>query len=263
MYDVHSHIIYGIDDGSPDFETSCGLLRMAAACGTRCIVATPHVVEMYDHPSWERICEGVEELRSFVRGEGLNLEVLPGAEVMAGLDILAAYDEKPHAFCLNDTDYALVELPGFEVPRYTENLFYEMQLRGLRPVLAHPERYFSLFRTPERLLEWCHKGVLLQCNSGSLTGRFGPEAERNVRLLLHNRLVSFMGSDAHRLRGRNTDMREAQQKLVEFVGQSYAEEICVHKPKAMLAGESLRLRLPEKMEPLPEERKSFWQRLFG
>lgn len=220
MYDIHSHIIYGIDDGSPDKESSRFLIEQAAATGTTHIVATPHVITMCDHPSWETILAGVEELRGMAKEQGLSLDILPGAEVMLSLDILQAYDEAPHAFCLNNTNYALVELPMFEVPKYTEDLFYEMQLRGLTPVLAHPERYNSLFEQPERLLEWCHKGVLLQCNGGSLLGKFGQHAERNLRLLLHNKLISFMGSDAHRMNVRNTDLSLERQKLVELVGQS-------------------------------------------
>lgn len=263
MYDIHSHVIYGIDDGAPDRDTSCALLRMAVDSGTSQIVATPHVIEMYDHPSWQRILEGVEELRSLSRAENLDLEIMPGAEVMLSLDILAAYDEAPHAFCLNNTNYALIELPRFEVPKYTEDLIYEMQLRGLIPVLAHPECYGSLFQTPERLLEWCQKGVLLQCNGGSLLGMFGPDVERNLRFMLHNRLISFIGSDAHRIKGRNTNLAEARRKLVGIVGQDYADAICIHNPRMMLAGEKLDVSVPMKLEKTPGENRSLWQRLFG
>lgn len=263
MYDIHSHIIYGIDDGSPDQESSRFLLKLAAETGTTDIVATPHVIEMYDHPSWDRINEGVEELQAMAKAEGLSLNIMPGSEVMLSLDILQAYDEAPHAFCLNNTNYALVELPMFEVPKYTEDLFYEMQLRGLTPVLAHPERYNSLFQTPERLLEWCHKGVLLQCNGGSILGKFGHNAERNLRLLLHNKLISFIGSDAHRTQTRNTDLAQKRKKLAELVGQSYADAICIHNPKAMLAGEGVKVDLPHKLAVLPQPKKSFWSRIFG
>lgn len=263
MYDIHSHIICGVDDGSPDMESSRSLLQMAVAGGTEHIVATPHVIEMYDHPSWERINEGVEELRSLARADGLDLEIMAGAEVMLGLDILAAYDEAPQAFCLNSTNYALVELPRFEVPHYTENLFYEMQLRGLVPVLAHPECYIGLFRHPNRILEWCHKGVLLQANGSSLTGLFGPEVQQNLRFLLHNRLVSFIGSDAHRVKGRNTDLAPVWQQLVATVGQTYAEALCIHNPRTILTGGTFSVSVPDRLEQLPGEHRSFWQRIFG
>lgn len=262
MYDIHSHIIYGVDDGSPDKESSRALLAMAAATGTSHIVATPHVIEMYDHPTWAFIQEGVEELRAMAKADNLELEIMPGAEVMLSLDILQAYDEAPHAFCLNNTNYALVELPMFEVPKYTEDLFYEMQLRGLIPVLAHPERYAALMQTPERLLEWCHKGVLLQCNGGSLLGKFGQNAERNLRFLLHNKLISFMGSDAHRITRRNTDLQAERQKLIELVGKAYADAICIENPRTILAGEVLKISILKRLSSLPQDKKSFWKKMF-
>lgn len=266
MYDIHSHIIYGIDDGSPDETTSRGLLDMAVASGTSHIVATPHVIEVFEHPSWERIQTGVEELRGFATEANLDLTIYPGSEVMLSLDILKVYDEAPHAYCLNGTRYALIELPMLEVPKYTEDCLYEMQLRGLTPVLAHPERYPQLFESTanmNRLLEWCHKGVLLQCNGGSILGKFGHRAKDNLELLLHNKLVSFIGSDAHRIKHRNTDLAEERTNLTEICGQAYADAICIHNPKAMLADEQINIRLPKKLEQKPQPKKSFWSKLFG
>jgi len=264
MYDIHAHIIYGVDDGSPDKASTEVLLEMAAQTGTRHLVATPHVIEPKDHPSWESILSSVQELQQLAHTKGLDLVLYPGAEVMLSLDILAAYDEAPQAFCLNGTKYALVELPMFQVPRYTEDLFYEMQLRGLVPVLAHPERYLELFANKanqERLLDWCHKGVLLQCNAGSLLGKFGPEAQSNLELLLHNKMISFLGSDAHRVKRRNTDLAAERQHLAELCGQSYAQAICTMNPQALLANEEILVSPPQRIE---EKRKpSLWQRIFG
>lgn len=266
MYDIHSHIIYGIDDGAPDDETSRELLAMAATSGTSHIIATPHVIEAYEHPSWERIQEAVNELRGFAAEQHLQLNIYPGSEVMLNLDVLKVYDEAPHAFCLNGTRYALIELPMLEVPKYTEDCLYELQLRGLTPVLAHPERYPQLFEIPgnqERLLDWCHKGVLLQINGGSLLSKFGRHAQYNAELLLHNKLVCFIGSDAHRVKLRNTDLAQEYTRLVELCGQSYADAIAVYNPKALLADEEINLTLPKKIQQKPQPKKSFWSNLFG
>ena len=266
MYDIHSHIIYGVDDGSPDEASTRTLLDMAKKCGTNTIVATPHVIEANNHPSWELIQERVAQLRGFAEEQKLELEILPGAEVMLSHDILSIYDEAPHAYCLNGSRYALVEMPMLEVPHFTEDIFYEMQLRGLTPVLAHPERYPDLFASStnrQRLIEWCTKGVLLQCNGGSLLGKFGHRAQHNVELLLYNKMISFMGSDAHRVKARNTDLAAERSRLVELCGKEYAEEICIYNPKAILANEVFYADVPKKLEHLPEKKKSFWQKLFG
>ena len=93
MYDLHSHIIYGVDDGSPDAETSRELLKMAAGCGTRHIVATPHVIELNNCPSWQRIQDGVAELRAMAAGESLDLAIYPGAEIEMNWDILELFQD--------------------------------------------------------------------------------------------------------------------------------------------------------------------------
>lgn len=266
MYDIHSHIIYGIDDGAPDLETSKDLLQMAAATGTTDIVATPHVIEAFKHPSWELIQTKVAELRTICQENNLKLNIFPGAEVMLSLDILKVYEEAPHAFCINNTRYTLIELPMFEVPQYTEDCLFKLQLLGLTPVLAHPERYAQLFEIQgnlDRLLEWCHKGVLLQINGGSLLGKFGRHAQHNAELLLHNKLVGFIGSDAHRIKLRNTDLAQEYTRLVELCGQSYADAISVYNPKALLADEEINLTLPKKIQQKPQPKKSFWSKLFG
>lgn len=268
MYDIHSHIIYGIDDGSPNEESSRELLSMAVATGTRHIIATPHVIEQHDHPAWEEILSRTQELQGFAKEQKLELDIYPGAETMLSLDTLAIYDEAPQAFCLNSTKYALVELPMYQVPRYTEDVFYEMQLRGLVPVLAHPERYNELFVTKqnkERLLDWCHSGVLLQANGGSIVGKFGAEAQKNLELLLHNRLISFIGSDAHRVKRRNTNLTDERQRLYDLCDEAYANTIIKHNPKALLANEAITIAVPKKLEELPKP--SFWgsvaKRIFG
>lgn len=266
MYDIHSHIIYGIDDGAQDKETSRQLLAMAASTGTKHIVATPHVIEAYQHPIWSSILEKTQELQSMAKEQEIDLTIYPGSEVMLSLDILSVYDEAPHAFCLNNSRYALIELPMLEVPKYTEDCLFQLQLKGLTPVLAHPERYVQLFEQPgnlERLLEWCQKGVLLQANAGSLLGKFGQRAQKNLELLLHNKLISFIGSDAHRIDRRNTDIASERLRLVELCGQSYADAICLHNPKAILENEVLQVNVPKKLEQKPKPKKSFWSKIFG
>lgn len=265
MYDIHSHIIYGIDDGAPDKETAESLLVMAANTGTSDIIATPHVIEAYKHPSWETILEGVAELKALSTQKGIQLQIYPGAEIMLSLDILSIYDEAPHAFCLNNTHYTLVELPMLEVPHYTEDLFYQLQLKGLTPILAHPERYGDLFARSnglERLLDWCNKGILLQINAGSILGKFGTGAQENAELLLKNKLVSFIGSDAHRVKYRNTDLSKEKERLEALCDKDYVEKICIQNPRAMLAGEIINIDIPSKIQT-NKKKASFWTRIFG
>lgn len=261
MFDLHSHIIYGVDDGSKSIETSTQLLQQAVDCGTTHIFATPHVIELNDHPSWTLIQEKVAELKTLVPA-GKELNIYPGSEVEMSWDILDAYDEAPGAYCLNGGRYALVELPMFEVPARADDFWFELQLKGITPVLAHPERYPNLWKQPERLLTWMKKGLLLQINGGSLTGRFGEPSQKNAEILLANHLVSFIGSDAHSPNRRNTDLTHAKQVLAKLATPEEYKAITELNPQALLAGKEIGVNVPKKLHN-PHEKKSFWSKIFG
>lgn len=265
MFDIHSHIIHGVDDGAPDLETSTALIRMAAATGTRHIINTSHVIELNNHPSWERIKSGVAELQAIADSEQLDLKIYPGSEVEMNWDILEALKESDHSFCLAGTRYQLVELPAMMIPDYAEDFWYELQLAGRIPVLAHPERNEVLMHQPERLLKWMRSGLLTQCNGGSLLGKFGERAQRHAELLLKNGLIYFIGSDAHRVKVRNTDLTDARLRLEELVGREKAEAICTLNPQKLLADEIIEPQVPDKLvwEERRKKKQGFWSRLFG
>lgn len=260
MFDIHSHIIYGVDDGSQNEAGSLQLLEQARDCGTRHIFATPHVLELNNRPSWSLIRERAQQLKALVPTNA-SLNIYPGAEVEMSWDILAAYEEEPGAYCLNGSRYALVELPMFEIPSRAEDFWFELQLKGVTPVLAHPERYPALWRNPERLLSWLKKGMLLQINGGSLNGRFGELAQQNAELLLANHLVSFIGSDAHNQR-RNTDLTQARQRLAELTNPEEYKAITELNGNLLLKNEEIGINVPSKLYK-PKEKKSFWSRIFG
>ena len=263
MYDLHSHIICGVDDGSPDPETSRELLKMAAGCGTRHIVATPHVIELNNCPSWERINEGVAQLKTMVAEEKLDLAIYPGAEIEMNWDILELFKEGSRDYCLAGSHYLLVELPAMSIPDYTEDFWYELQLKGICPVLAHPERHQRLMEQPERLLKWMRSGVLTQMNGGSIIGRFGEHVKQKAEMLLKNDVICFIGSDAHRVKIRNTDLTHARESLVELVGPEKAKLLLEINPQRLLADEEFSLKLPGTIRKIEKKKQSFWSKLFG
>ena len=95
------------------------------------------------------------------------------------------------AYCLNGGRYMLVELPTSELPAYADEFWYELELKGITPVLAHPERYRQLHENKDLLLLWRRRGMLMQCNSGSFTGMFGKSVCENAKALLANGLVDL------------------------------------------------------------------------
>lgn len=268
MIDLHSHIIFGVDDGSLDEEMSLAMLKKAAASGTQAIFATSHVLQAGEHPSWEKLLAGVRKLRFLVQEQNLALSIYSGSEVFMDWDLL---DElaADGSYCLNgenwlkqEKHYLLVELPMHFLPEYADDFWYELRLKGVTPILAHPERYPELMARTDKLLAWRKEGLLLQCNVGSFAGFFGEHTEQAAKLLLKNKLVDFLGSDAHRAEGRDTDMRAGARVVAELAGEAELKRIAEMNPRCVISGEKIEFCVPEKFVR-EEKKKSFWSRVFG
>ena len=197
----------------------------------------------------------------------IDLEVYSGTEVFMDWELL---DELAvnGSYCLNGerfgkqaVTYILVELPMHFMPQYADDFWYELRLKGVVPILAHPERYPELMANTEKLLAWRKEGLLLQCNAGSFAGKFGEAAERAAKLLLKNHLVDFIGSDAHRDVGRDTDMRAGAQVIRGLVDEAEFKRISEENPMRVIRGEAIEVVKPEKIER--EKKKGFWGRIFG
>ena len=268
MIDLHSHIIYGVDDGSASEAMSLAMLKKAVASGTQVIFATSHVLQAGEHPSWEALQAGVKKLRLLTQKNDIALTIYSGSEVFMDWDLL---DELAvnGSYCLNGENYArqantyiLVELPMHFIPEYADDFWYELRLKGVTPILAHPERYQELMAKTDKLLAWRKEGLLLQCNVGSFAGFFGEHAEQAAKLLLKNKLVDFLGSDAHRDEGRDTDMRAGARVVAELAGEAELERIAEVNPQRVICGEKVEFCVPEKIVR-EEKKKSFWSKLFG
>lgn len=268
MIDIHSHIIFGVDDGSADEAMSLAMLKKATISGTQAIFATSHVLQAGEHPSWANLLEGTAKLRALAKEQALKLDIYSGSEVFMDWDLL---DELAvnGSYCLNGEQfgkqantYILVELPMHFIPEYADDFWYELRLKGVIPILAHPERYPELMAKTDKLLAWRKEGLLLQCNAGSFAGFFGEHAERAAKLLLKNKLVDFIGSDAHRAEGRDTDMRAGTQVMRELAGEEELKRITEENPQRLISGEKIDCFIPERIVK-EERKKTFWSKLFG
>ncbi len=266
--DIHSHIIPGVDDGSPDMETSIALLQMAAENGTTDIIATPHVIDVSTTLTWDAIRRHVEALQKEADARQIPIRIYPGAETELNWDLLELMQKDHSAFCLAGSRYCLMELPSLMLPPNLDDMIYELQLMDIVPVLAHPERQRQLMHEPEKLLKLLQQGCVAQSNGGSLTGVFGPKAHEKVHLLLSHQMIAFMGSDAHNLRHRNTNLKPAREKLVKHWGEAVATELLETKPRHILENKELPPelyfdRLPETLgQPKAKQVKSFLTKLF-
>lgn len=238
MFDLHSHILPGFDDGAKDDTTALSMLEMADANGTRGIVATPHVIEGDWLPSWNSIVTDCRRLAAYAEARGIRIAIYPGAEVAVNYDLLSLLD-KPGPYCINGSRYILLELPSTTIPAYADEFFFSLQTRGFLPILAHPERNQELRRQPERMVEWIRKGLLVQINAGSLTGQIGTEVMRFAERLMTRRMVHCLGSDAHSIRTRRPVLTAARNKIVVLAGANTAKEITTVNPEGILVGKEI------------------------
>lgn len=261
MTDTHSHIIWGVDDGSEDFETSLKMLKQAEESGTTHIFATPHVLEISTMPSWKTILDKTTILQAKAKEIGLAIKIFPAAEIYMNWDLLP-FIGKDSAYCINGGNYVLIELPQTHIPQYADSFLFELQVKGLTPLLAHAERYPALSDKPELLLQWRQKGVLLQLSIGSLLGIFGQHAQEMAKCYLKNNIVDVVGSDAHGTFHRTTDIKNALEAMKNITKQEQYTKITETNPAKILAGEEIELYCPEKIAR-EKPKKSFWKKIFG
>ena len=213
MIDLHTHLIWGIDDGSLSKEMTINMLRQAYQGGTKHLVLTPHYFPGYFQAPKNIVKEKCEEIKALAKEENIKLEIYCGQEVYYSDKIFEQYEDELIG-TINDSDYMLIEfnMKEFSKEEVLDNI-YELQLHGIKPIIAHPERYRVFLKKPELINDFIEEGYLFQLNSGSLTGYFGKEVKRLAEKFVQNKIYSFIGSDAHRDETRNPNMFETLELL--------------------------------------------------
>ena len=187
VIDLHCHLLAGIDDGPGTLDGSMAIARAAVAAGTRTIVATPHVSWRYENTS-QVIADHVEQVTERLAAEGLELEVLAGAEIaLTRIEGLEAHEIERLA--LAGGSWLLVEPPFTPAATGVDSSLLALQSEGRRILLAHPERCPAFHRDPDMLARIVRGGVLTSITAGSLVGRFGEQARRFAVGLLREGLA--------------------------------------------------------------------------
>ena len=240
LIDVHCHLLPGLDDGAKDLDTSLILARQLSQAGFQKVIATPHVLEGRGFLLPEIIREATVRLNLELEREGIPLEVLPGAENYIFPELPRYFKEEKILTLADSHKYLLLELPRQGLPIYVEHVIFELQVQGIVPVLAHPERYSYLAEAKELLVEWKNKGVLLQVNLRSLEGIFGPGPLMLAKWLLENDLVQVVGTDAHRVFLDEDGYKKVLQSFSQKVCPQHFERYLEIYPQAILEGEGLK-----------------------
>jgi len=239
MIDIHSHILPGLDDGAAGMEESLALARLAQADGIHTMVATPHVITGLYPNSRETILAAVTQLQTVLQDNGIAISILPGAEYRLEPD-LPRRGAKGELMTINDGGrYLLVEMPMDLVPGYAGQVFYELQLQGLTPIIAHPERNPGFARNPALLRELVLHGALVQITAASLTGLLGSRAAATARAFLKQGCVHFIASDAHNSKNRAPVLAAAAKEADRLLTPGEGEILTGDNPGRAIRGEMI------------------------
>ena len=234
--DLHSHILFALDDGSSSLEESLDMAWAAYRQGTSRMAATPHCNVPGEEEMTLRIKTvqtRLSKLKAALAQRDIPLKLYAGMELLCR-DNLPELLEQEAFLTLAGSRYLLIEF-SFDAPLYTmEQAALLVQRKGLVPIIAHPERYDAVQRTPGYLGEWFANGFLMQVNKGSILGRFGPKPQAAAAALLERGLVHLVASDTHGAFARTPDLSEAYDAVARFQGAGYAQALFCRNPRRIL-----------------------------
>lgn len=217
MIDIHSHILPGVDDGAKSEEESIAMAKAAVAEGITTLIATPHHRNAAYDNYREDIRMHVSILNDLLKERNIPLTVLAGQEVRVYGEMIEDF-EHGDIQTLADSKYVLIEFPSDSVPQYAERFLYDLQIAGLRPIIAHPERNLELINNQNRMYDLIRSGAFAQVTAASIAGKFGKEIATFSYQLIEANLAHFIASDAHNTTTRGFFMKEAFEKIKETFG---------------------------------------------
>ena len=242
MIDIHSHIIFDVDDGSKSVEETFEMLKEAKQAGFSAIVSTSHYIEnAYESIASERAI-WINALQDSLKKENIDLKLYLGNEIYFTENIISLLEEEKAA-SMNNSSYVLFEFPLNTKPMNIYDVVYDMIGAKIVPVLAHPERYAFVQKEPELIYDLIQAGVLMQSNYTSILGRYGEKAQLIVKKFLENNMVHFLGSDVHKPRTIYPKIPDALSEIRAIVGEEKLKELTTLNPK--LAIENKRIDIDE------------------
>ena len=240
MYDLHCHILYGVDDGADTIAESVEMAQIAYENGTKVLAVTPHSNCSPAKPNFwnEDFKNRFLKLRSAIADSKIPLEIVTGQEIFCKGDFVE-HLKTGELITLNNSKYPLVEFPFTE---RSEDVFKKMQrliAEGFVPVIAHPERYSFVTENFESLKKLKKMGCLVQLNMGSLKGNFGRTAHDLAVKMLSYQLADAVASDGHSPFVRTPRLGEAHEYLTERFSLSTADTLLIKNPKAIIENKNI------------------------
>lgn len=237
MIDIHSHILFNLDDGAPDIESSIAMANEAYSSGFTDIICTPHFNKFHfgQFPK-EEATNKLQLLQQKLQDLNCPIRLHLGNEVYLADSFEDALANNTF-FTLANSKYILIEFSMSIEYNMMENIIFSIISSGKIPILAHPERYTYIQDKKKKIYEYVDMGVLLQTNFGSILGMYNSKAKSTIKFLLKEHLVSFIASDAHRPSQIYNNINLAKNKLLKKISNEDFNKITCDNPQKILLNE--------------------------
>ncbi len=260
MIDIHSHIMFDVDDGSPDLDTSLDYLKFMSEEGIKGVILTPHYMKGFYDNTAEIQNVKFQILKDAVQRENINIELYRGAEIFLSEDI--HLDVIKENLTLNNTNYILMETSMNGFPNGLLDIYYILVKQGYKPILAHPERYTEFINNPYAVEDLIHRNIYMQINTGSLLGGYGKKIQDTAWEMIYNGYAHFLGSDTH-CHTQDYSYVDAVEAIRSETNDHTAKLLSEINPMKMLKNEKVNYFGAERFKKQPEAKKSLFKKLFG
>jgi protein-tyrosine phosphatase len=256
LIDLHNHILPGVDDGAKDLAESLAMARVARNDGITTIVATPHRNSWCYAADLADAQRRLAEVQHACREDGCDVELKLGGEAYIAPD-LANQVQTGLALTLNGSRYLLVEWPFDQYPLYSDQVIFELRVRGIVPIMAHAERYRVVQRDVYHLVPLIEHGVVVQVTTGSLLGDLGPEIQKVAETLLTEDLAHVLATDSHSLQRRPPVLSPGRERASQLIGAGRARAMVEDLPRQIV--DNCAITLPPPKERRPKPFWAFWR----
>lgn len=233
MIDIHSHILPALDDGAANINDALELCQFAVDNGISRMLATPHIHPGRYENNKAKIAAASLLLKKELLNNHIPLQIAFSAEVRVSVEMMEMItrNEIPFVGHYRGFHFLLLEMPHSHILPGSEKLIAWLLKRKIKVIIAHPERNKEIQHDISKLIPFVKQGCLLQLTAASVSGKFGEICQDISRQLIDNHWVSFIATDAHNIKNRPPDLKQAMDTLKNWIGEKLADQMCYANPK--------------------------------
>ena len=233
LFDIHCHMVPGVDDGASDLEESLAMLKMQHQDGVRKIIITPHYRRrMFETPA-KKVHEQFLKLQEAAKKEYPDMSLYLGCELHSNMDLQDILEKRKYV-TMAGSSYVLLEFSEGDSAQHIRERVYNVLSCGYEPIIAHVERYQCLFGKEEKIAELIGAGAYIQVNAENFEAGLINPARKRAMKLIHRGFVHLLGSDCHNMQDRKPDLGPAAEYIQKKMPGEICEKILRDNPQQLL-----------------------------